>query len=101
MRVKADAPSAAATYLNFPVITVPAVWEAFARQADSGAARWGALVNQPEVVAAQPPPQLPKDAGARACLRSCVRRCVRLCLRLRVRTHAHRGFGRTPQRTLT
>jgi hypothetical protein len=75
MRVKADAPSAAATYLNFPVITVPAVWEAFARQADSGAARWGALVNQPEVVAAQPPQQLPKDAGARACLRSCVRRC--------------------------
>jgi hypothetical protein len=89
MRVKAAAPSAAATYLNFPVTTVPAVWEAFARQADSGAARWGALVNQPEVVAAQPPPQLPKDAGARACVRACVRACADAARARAAGAHTH------------
>jgi hypothetical protein len=96
MRVKADAPSAAATYLTFPVITVPAVWEAFSRQADNGAARWGALVNQPEVVAAQPPPLLPRGAGALAsCVRARVRvragRCGRARAATQTQTHAQ-GF---------
>jgi hypothetical protein len=65
MRVKAPLPNEAAVYMTFPVVTVPAVWEAFARQADVGEARWGGLVNAPEVVAAQPPPALPPGAQLR------------------------------------
>jgi len=50
--------------LAYPVVTVAAVYQAFAVQQDAGEARWGALVNAPEAVAAQPPPQLPPGAGA-------------------------------------
>ena len=64
MRVKAATPDLAAVYLDFPVLTVPAVWEPFAKQAEAGAARWGVLIAPPEAVAAQPPPAPPPGTSA-------------------------------------
>ena len=56
--------------LSFPVVTVAAIYAPFAAQQDAGEARWGALVNAPEAVAAQPPPQLAPGTGALPCLLS-------------------------------
>ena len=69
MRVTAAPPEErAASYLSYPVITVPAVWEAFQKDADAGNARWGACVAPPDVQAAQPPPAPPRGFGA--CVRA-------------------------------
>ena len=53
-----------AAVLSYPVVTVSAIYAPFAAQQDAGEARWGALVNAPEAVAAQPPPQLAPGTGA-------------------------------------
>ena len=53
-----------AAVLSSPVVTVSAIYAPFAAQQDAGEARWGALVNAPEAVAAQPPPQLAPGTGA-------------------------------------
>ena len=52
-----------AAVLSYPVVTVAAIYSPFAAQQDAGEARWGALVNTPDAVAAQPPPQLPPGTG--------------------------------------